>query len=90
MDYMQMKNNLWTAVRGGFEVFDLKKKTFRFVPLINNSWLLKNPAQIFQEKEEIGITAPEINSFVLIPNRIILKRNFQKYILAILAYSINQ
>jgi signal transduction histidine kinase/ligand-binding sensor domain-containing protein len=48
--YADEKNNLWTAVRGGFEVFDLKKKTFRFVPLINNSWLLKNPAQIFQEK----------------------------------------
>ncbi len=49
--YADDNNNLWTAVRGGFEVFDLEKKTFRFVPLINNTWLLKNPAQIFQEKE---------------------------------------
>ena len=49
--YADENENLWTAVRGGFEVFDPENKSFRFVPLLNSDWLLKNPAQIFQMKD---------------------------------------
>ena len=48
--YADENNNLWTSVRGGFEVFDPEKKSFRFAPLLNNDWMLKNPAQIFRMK----------------------------------------
>ncbi len=47
--YADKHNNLWTAVRGGFQVFNLETETFRYVPVLNNEWLLKNPATILQQ-----------------------------------------
>jgi len=46
--YVDENKNIWSAVRNGFIVFNPKKKTFRFAPLINSEWLLKNPVQLFQ------------------------------------------
>ncbi len=46
--YVDENKNFWSAVRGGFEVFDPRNKKFRFVPLLNSDWLLKNPVQLFQ------------------------------------------
>ncbi len=46
--YVDENKNIWSAVRDGFTVFNPKLKTFRFVPLVNSEWLLKNPVQLFQ------------------------------------------
>ncbi len=50
--YADQHHNLWTAVRGGFEVFNLDSETFRFVALPNAAWALKNPAKIYQKSND--------------------------------------
>ncbi|HMZ89759.1 MAG TPA: two-component regulator propeller domain-containing protein [Chitinophagales bacterium] len=46
--YPDKKGNIWIPTRDGFEVFDLSKKTFRHVSMINPAWALKSPTRMLQ------------------------------------------
>lgn len=48
--YPDNKGNLWLPIKGGFLVFNLQDRKFRFVPLIYSGWSLRSPAKLLQSK----------------------------------------
>ncbi len=48
--YPDNKGNLWLPIKGGFLVFNLQNKNFRYVPLIYSGWSLRSPAKLLQSK----------------------------------------
>lgn len=48
--YPDNKGNLWLPIKGGFLVFSLQNRNFRFVPLIYSGWSLRSPAKLLKSK----------------------------------------
>ena len=46
--YPDNKGNLWLPIKGGFLVFNLQNKAFRYVPLIYTGWSLRSPAKLLK------------------------------------------
>lgn len=49
--YPDNNGNLWIPVKGGFEVFNMQQKKFRFAPIINAGWSLKNMAKLLKASD---------------------------------------
>lgn len=48
--YPDNKGNLWLPIKGGFLVFNLQNKAFRYVPLIYTGWSLRSPAKLLKSR----------------------------------------
>lgn len=79
--YADGAENLWIAVPDGFEVFNMRTKSFSHVEIIDKSWVLRFPAQILKMADGTWLYGAGNNLVSFRPEKYVFESEFPELFL---------